>query len=138
MTKDVIVTIDGRQLGEEDGVISTTASGIYHQRGNKHFVYYDEKAEDGEGITKNTIKITPNQIEIIKKGINSSHMIFHVKETTDTCYQTPYGSLLLTIQTLELQVEDSLDEIRVKLQYTLSAKDAHLSDNSIMIRVCSK
>ena len=138
MTREVTVTIDGLQQGDEESTVSVKATGIYHNRNGKHYIHYEESIEGGEGITKNTIKIASNQIDIIKKGVNTSNMVFALEESTQTRYETPYGSLLLYIKTTRIQVEENSDEILIRLHYTLSANDGHLSDNQVLIRVCSK
>jgi uncharacterized beta-barrel protein YwiB (DUF1934 family) len=138
MTKEVLVTIEGLQLKDEESKISSTASGIYHFRNGKHYIQYDEITMDEESITQNVIKITPDQLEIIRKGTNTSHMIFNLTQSTESFYQTPYGNLLLQIQTSELIMEEKAEEIRVKLQYTLSVNEEQLSVNHIRIKVISK
>lgn len=138
MTKEVTVIIDGLQRGGEEDTITSTVSGNYHYHNGKHFVRYEERAEGEEGITKNTIKITPDKIDIVKTGFNTSQMVFDLNEPTTGCYQTTYGSLFLEIHTTKLQIEEALNEIRVRLEYTLSTNDSHLSDNLISIKIISK
>jgi uncharacterized beta-barrel protein YwiB (DUF1934 family) len=65
-------------------------------------------------------------------------MIFNLTQSTESFYQTPYGNLLLQIQTSELIMEEKAEEIRVKLQYTLSVNEEQLSVNHIRIKVISK
>jgi len=138
MTKGVTVIIDGLQHGVEAEAITFTAPGVYHHHNGKHYILYDEITEGEKGITKNTIKIASNKIDMIKIGVHTTQMVFDLNETTDVCYQTPYGNLLLRIHTTGIQVVENLDEIQVKLEYTLSTEDNHLSDNLISILICSK
>jgi uncharacterized beta-barrel protein YwiB (DUF1934 family) len=135
MTKEITVIIEGLQLGEEAEAIKTTASGVYQYRNGKHFIHYDEKIENGKEITKNTIKISQSQIDIMKRGSSNSHMVFNLGEPTRSVYETPYGSLVFIIHTTIINVEEYPNEIRVKLQYTLSSENSHLSDNHITIKI---
>ena len=138
MTKEVTVIIDGLQFGAEDEAVSMIAPGVYHHSHGKHYIQYEENAESGEGSTQSTIKITPKRIEIVKKGVITSHMIFAVGKPSQTLYQTPYGDLFLEIQTNELVVEATTEEILASFHYTLSANGDYLSDNRIVIRVGAK
>ncbi|MDF2538106.1 MAG: hypothetical protein K0S76_1127 [Herbinix sp.] len=138
MKREVTVTIDGLQADDEGEAVSITVPGIYHFRDNKHYIHYEENAVHGEETTKNLIKITEDRVELTKTGRNSTQMLFHRKEATETVYHTPYGTLLLEIRTSELTITKMQDEIRVKLLYTLWADGSRLSDNQVSIRICSR
>jgi uncharacterized beta-barrel protein YwiB (DUF1934 family) len=137
MTKEVTITIDGIPTEDEEGAVSITAPGVYHYRNGKHFIHYEDKGENGEEAVKNTIKIASDKIEITKKGVNTTQMLFETEGITENCYHTPYGSLLLQIKTTKMQVEEGPDDLRIKLQYTLSSEGRHISDHSITIKVSS-
>jgi uncharacterized beta-barrel protein YwiB (DUF1934 family) len=137
MTKEVSVIIEGLQLGSEDEPVITAASGIYHFHNDRHYIQYDEKSEDGEGITKNTIKIALAKIELSKKGANSTQMIFDLKEETLAIYHTLFGSMSFDVKTTEITLSEAPDKIQVKLSYTLSANGEYLSNNQIKILVTS-
>lgn len=137
MTKEVSVIIEGLQLGSEEEPVITVASGIYHFHNDRHYIQYDEKSEDGEGITKNTIKIALTKIELSKKGANSTQMIFDLEEETLAVYHTPFGSMSFDVKTTEITLSEAPDKIQVKLLYSLSANAAHLSSNQIKILITS-
>ena len=138
MTKEVTVLIDGLQLDAEAESVITITPGIYHHSHGKHFIQYEENAESGEGSTQSILKIAPNRVEIVKKGITMSHMIFEGNMPSQTPYETPYGSLFLEILTTGLSVVETSEEILVSLQYTLSANGDFLSDNRIIIKISSR
>lgn len=138
MTKEVLVTIVGEQLNSEEQPIHVTTPGVYHFRSGKHYIQYEEQSEDGGIVLKNTIKIVDNSLNLIKKGTEETQMNFNLSQTTDTIYHTPYGGLHLQVHTTELSVEELVDEIKVNLLYQLSSNDSILSDNHLMIRICSR
>lgn len=138
MTKEVFVIIDGKQLNiEEEQPVTVSVPGIYHNRNGKHYIQYEEVPEGEDHTYKNTIKISDNRVDLIKKGFQETQMNFDRKDVTDTIYQTPYGGLHLQIHTTELVVEESEKEIKVLLLYQLYSNGGHLSDNKITIRICS-
>ncbi len=134
MTKEVMVTIDGLQPGDDESLVSVTVPGIWHYRDGIHYIRYEEEAED-VGIIKNLLKLTPQKIEIKKAGIQSARMVFDTAEPTQACYHTPYGDLLLQIKTTGLVFAESPEEILATLYYTLSSDESHISDNQTTIRV---
>lgn len=138
MTKDVVVTIEGIQLGEGNDRIATKAAGMYQFRNEKHYIRYEEMVEGVEGAIKNIIKITPDQVSITKKGAANTTMTFQLGEVTSTSYHTPYGTLILQIETTQMQVEEDTDQIFINLAYRISADESILSENKTRIVIESK
>lgn len=136
MTKEVQITIRGIQDQEE--AIHLSAPGIYHQTRGRHYIQYKEKLSEDQGVTKNTIKITPTQIELIKKGTELSRMVFDLKESTQTIYNTPYGGFAMKIHTSSILLNESADQINVALEYTLSTEKEHISKNKLSLIITSK
>ena len=74
MTKDVLITISGVQmLDDDDEDVEMVTRGDYYQKNGKHYIMYDEQMEGFEGTVKNIIKVSPDSVDIIKKGITSAH-----------------------------------------------------------------
>jgi uncharacterized beta-barrel protein YwiB (DUF1934 family) len=137
MTKEVFITIEGRLLEEEEPVI-LRVPGTYHFTKGSHYIQYEEKLPESDAITKNIIKITPSQVTLSRKGKQLSRMIFDRKETTQAVYQTAYGSLLFELKTQSILLNEGKDNLELKMEYSLSVNDAHLSDNRITVNVTSK
>ncbi|MDF2540901.1 MAG: hypothetical protein K0S47_619 [Herbinix sp.] len=135
MTKEVLVTIEGIQLGTDDDAVKNVSEGTYHYRNGKHYIHFDEVAADGGAITKNTIKISSNQIDITKKGSYNTQMTFCINEDSATDYRTPFGNLFLGIHTTMLQVEVKVEEIKIRIHYSLEINDAYVSDNKIRVLI---
>ena len=139
MTKEVLISISGLQfdLNSEEPV-EVISVGEYYERNGKHYIIYDELQMDEPGsqkITKNRIKISENQVDIMKKGISNVHMIFELNKKNITYYNTPYGDLLIGLYTTGLKQIKNEDEIVVGLEYALDINSSHVSDCSIMIRI---
>jgi uncharacterized beta-barrel protein YwiB (DUF1934 family) len=138
MTKEVFVTIEGLQLGSEEESVTTSTCGTYYLREDKHYIQYEETLSEGDGITRNTIKIAPRRIDLTKKGANCSQMIFDLNETTEAVYQTPYGNLILEIKTTKIVFYEAPEKLQVELEYSLSTNGSHLSDNRIIIIITTQ
>ena len=58
-------------------------------------------------------------VEIIKRGVNNVHMDFRPGKKHLASYQTPYGPLLLGMQTHAVQIDEREDRLDVRLEYDL-------------------
>lgn len=139
MTKDVLVTISGLQFAAEDNdSLELITSGTYYKKNGKHYILYDEVMEGFDGVTKNTIKVADNFMDITKKGVANVHMMFEKNKKNVTYYYTPFGSLLIGIDAKKVEVEESENEINVKVDYKLEMNYEHLADCNITMNIKSK
>lgn len=139
MTKDVLVTISGLQFMEEDSdSVELITSGSYYKRNGKHYVLYDEVQEGFEGVTKNTVKIAQDMMDITKKGVTNVHMMFEKNKKNLSYYYTPFGSLLVGIDAKKVDVTESEDNIDIKVKYNLEMNYEHLAECEISMNIRSK
>ena len=134
MTKDVLVSISGKHIdimedptagyetGDDSIEVVTPAS--YYCKNGKHYIIYDEILEGKAGTIRNKIRITGNEtVEIMKSGAASSHMIFQKNQKNQTYYQTPYGQMLIGVNTKNMEVDVAEDRINVSLMEVDVAED---------------
>ena len=138
MNKEVIISISGLQLdaGTEEPIELMT-TGDYYLKNGKHYVIYDELTDDSQ-VVKNRLKISPKVVEVTKKGASSSHMVFERGKENLTYYDTPFGSLLLGINTSKIDLEEKEDSMALHIDYGLSINSDHVSDCSIDVSIASK
>ena len=136
MTKDVLITISGIQMmDEEDSDVEMIVRGDYYQKNGKHYILYDEVMEGFEGKVKNVIKISPVGMDIIKKGI--ANMQFEKNKKNLSCYTTPLGDMVVGIQANKIKIKEQPDSLKVDIDYSLDINYEHLSDCSIRLDVQS-
>ena len=152
MTKDVLVSISGHHIdimAEPEDQVKALESGqdaievvtpaSYYCRGGKHYILYDEVMEGMPGTIKNTIKITgTDSVEIVKSGLSSSHMIFEKNRKNLTYYRTPYGQMLVGVNTRNMEVSVEDDRINVQVDYELDVNHEPLADCKIRLDIVSK
>ena len=142
MTKEVFIRILGVQtpVGEvEDGdnePIEVVHTGTYYYKNGKHYVFYEEAVEGIKGTTKAQIRWqTDGVLEVIKKGIANSHMIFE-KNQRHTCdYQTPFGNLDLGILTKRMSCKESDDMLEIAAEYNMDVNWDPVAECMIRINV---
>lgn len=144
VTRDVILSIAGLHLealeGETDqSPIEVITPASYFYRNGKHYILYEEVVEGSAEITKNKIKITGDYLlEIKKSGVVNAHMVFERDKKNLTCYETPYGQLVLGVDTTFLQVIETEDNIDIKVKYRLDVNHEPLADCLIRMNIKSK
>lgn len=140
MTKDVLISISGVQLAEElDGEpVEVITSGEYYLKNGKHYLLYEEVVEGAKSPGKNMIKIGEDCMELTKKGVTSTHMIFQKNRKNVTYYHTPYGSLQIGIDTSRIDTKETDGELHVEVDYSLEVNCEHTADCHIFLKVNEK
>ncbi|MGN0161190.1 MAG: DUF1934 domain-containing protein [Lachnospiraceae bacterium] len=136
MTKDVLVTVCGKQLvdGQSED-IEVINVGTYHEKNGKKYIRYEEHMEDGSGVITNMIKISEDSVEMTKKGAVGAQMLFREKERINSCYDTPFGMLMMVVYTkkIECNVQENLVELTVA--YDIEINGELMSDSNVYIKV---
>lgn len=140
MTKQVLLTISGLQMmdGETNEPVEIVTAGDYYFRNGKHYVLYDEVIEGTSGHIQNTVKIGPESLEVMKKGLSNVHMVFEKNKKNLACYDTPLGSMMVGIQTGHVEVQETEDNIDIQVKYALDINDEFLADCHIRMNIKSK
>ena len=142
MTKDILISIKGLQFESgSDEAVEMIAPGEYFFRNGKHYVLYEEIAESPDGdndISKNTVKISKDQVEIMKKGGSNVHMVFQENQKNLTYYTTPFGQLMISIFTNHINIKEKDEVIEITLRYDLEINQTFVSDCEINMFIIAK
>ncbi len=139
MTRDVLISISGAQFSEFDSDdVKMITTGDYYMKNGKHYILYDEIVEDSGEIIKNTIKIRPDGMDVIKKGSTTTHMVFEKNKKNLSCYMTPFGEMIVGIATSDIQIQEEEHHLRVNVEYSLDINYEHISDCNITLSVRAK
>lgn len=142
MDKNVLISIAGLQYEtDQEEALEIISPGEYYLKNGNHYVFYEELTENsdsGGGISKNRLKISPGYIELVKKGYNSTTMVFEQGKTTMSYYQTPFGNLLIGIHTTNIMIEEQEAGILASIEYSLDINYNHVSDCTIIIKIAEK
>lgn len=140
MTKEVLLSIRGLQFeGANDANdLETITAAEYYKKNDSHYVIYEEATEGFQDTTKNIIKWNGETLELTKRGLVNVHMIFEEKKKNMTDYRTPFGSILIGIDTKQIQVAESEEQISVDVDYVLGVNYEYLADCKISMHVRAK
>ena len=65
-------------------------------------------------------------------------MTFELNKKNETRYATPLGDLVVEISTNRIRIEEKEDSLKVFVEYSLGINYQHVSDNSIVMDICSR
>ena len=140
MTKDVMISVSGIQFGPDvDGEkIEVITKGNYYKKKNKHYLLYDEFTEGIEGVTKNTVKFDENAFQLTKSGVTNVNMLFEENKRNITNYITPFGSITIGIDAHNIEVTETEEQIRIRIDYALDVNYEHLANCEIHMDILAK
>lgn len=140
MNREVLVSIQGLQFstGEEADRIETINSGQYYKKGDRHYILFDEVTEGCEKPTRNLIKFGEGLCSVNKQGVINVNMLFEEKKRNLTNYATPFGSVMIGIDTRSVKLAEKENRIDVSINYALEANYEHLADCKLKIAVCNR
>lgn len=140
MTKDVLLAIKGLQFdaASDETNIQTITAAEYYLRNNSHYIIYDEATEGTEENTKNIIKLKGNSVELTKKGLVNVHMLFEENCKNLTNYSTPFGSILIGIDTKRVTLLEEEKQIRCNVDYALEINYEFLADCKISLEISER
>ncbi len=135
---DVKIKIRGDQGVNDDSVEVVSMGQMYEKDGFVCLTYEEVVDEEETGVVqvvKNMIRISEEQVEVIKKGPAQSHMVFVPDQTTFTYYSTPLGELEVSIFTDEIERITSDNGFSLNMQYQLEMNQTFISNSSVNIAV---
>ena len=147
MTKDILVRVRGVQtIGEEEDTVEMITPGTYYVKNGKQYLIYDESLDETgtpasdvyKRQTHNTVKVMENRIEVMKRGLVESHMIFEPGRRTTANYRTPMGLFLMGITTSLLEVEEDEESILLRIKYSMEMNGEYAFDCNTEILASSR
>lgn len=107
----------------------------YYQRGDSHYLLYEEQPEGFDEVFQTRIKRKGSVLEITRKGKTSTNMVFEAGRSVCIDYATPFGSLPLELVTRELLIEDCREKLwkDLKVSYTLNYQGEPMGEYELSI-----
>lgn len=142
MTKEILVAITGLQFdNSSDGEteeIKTIHAGEYYKKGDTHYVMFEEQEENTKEVTSNLLKVKEGFVSLTKKGLVNVVMQFEKGKKSMTSYQTPYGNIMMAMDTHMVEAKQEEDHLKVQIRYALEVNYEYLTDCTINIDIYSK
>lgn len=139
MTKDVMVSISGLQIegGEGGETVEVISNGEYYYRDGAHFVIYNEISEENsqECDTRCVLKMTPSQIDLMKKGTITTRMCFEKGKTHMGQYSTQFGEIRIGTTTNSIKLQENDNSLLAELVYSLDVNSEFVSECHLTVKV---
>lgn len=136
MPRDVLVSVKGTQfMGEESDTIEIITPGTWYEKSGKQYLIYEETFGETGEVTRNTVKIAPDRIEVTKRGLIESQMIFECGKKHVAHYVTPVGLIMLGITTSALELEQDEHGLYIAIRYSLEMNGEYVSGCSLELAV---
>ena len=141
MNREVELVLSGLHDAEgasDKDAVETAQTAQYFKRNDSHYLLYEEDLEGFDGTCKSRIKFRDNLLELTRQGAVEMHMIFDKNKRHVVPYNTPYGQLLLGIETRRVQVEEQEDRICVTVEYILDQEGEPFSESCLKLYIREK
>lgn len=137
MTKEVWIKIKGVQQYSEGEKLETVTEvpAEYYLRNGIHYVMYEEREEGFTKSSKCMLKIREQSVELTKKGLIQSYMVFEEGKLHMTEYRTPFGMVVLGVNTKHICMWEEEGSLTLQIAYALEAEGAPMAECDIHITV---
>lgn len=134
MGKEVWVSVCGRQSAGGEKTKTRTA-GEHYRRGNSRFFLYEERLEGETQPVKNVLRLSGDEISLTRRGSVQVQMVFAERRKHTASYRTPYGTILLGIDTRRIAVTETDGAMQICIDYALEMNGEFVSDCEIVIKI---
>lgn len=135
MNKEVMISVKGIHFDASSGDdnIEVFLPGQYYKRGDSHYLVYEEILDSSKSTCKNMIKFNKKSMTLSKKGAINTSMIFDLDKKNLTNYATPYGSIMIGLDTHSIKLTETDTDINLKINYSLDVNYEFLTNCNISI-----
>lgn len=138
MEKDVIISIKGTQIGEDqqpDVIELVTEGRLEHSDIQGYTLSYQETELTGLEGTLTTFQVEGDRITLMRVGGVSSQMVFEKGRRHLSMYDTPYGSMVVGVNTRTMKADLSERGGRIEIDYALEIDHAVAGINTFLIDI---
>lgn len=138
MEKPVIISIKSVQNmdGQEDTIELVTQGVLRQEREGADFaLVYPESELTGLEGTLTTFQIGPDRITLLREGTINSEMIFEEGQKHFSLYETPFGGLMLGVNTHRAKAHMGQGGGSLSIRYALEADSQLIGENAFEIQV---
>lgn len=138
MEKTVIISIQGKQAdpeGAEEGIELVTSGSLCGDETQGYRLTYQESELTGLEGTTTTFCIEPDQITMLRAGNLNSEMVFQEGQKHLSLYETPFGELMVGVNTQKAWANIGASGGSIELRYIVEIDDAIVGTNTFHIQV---
>ena len=137
MIKDVWISISNRQSDspdQEETMVFDTAGSYYFDDGIGVVSYQESELTGLEG-TRTSVMVMPNQVVVDRDGMLTGRMVFREGAKDSFPYNTPYGQMMLGIDTRRIRHNFDENGGDVEIDYITDLAHTFVTRNKFRISV---
>lgn len=115
--------------------IELITEGEYYKEGTDYFAVYNETEISGMEGTLTTLKIDQDSLTIIRKGTTNSNLVFKRHLNHISLYNTPYGTLEVTVKPSRVNIDVDDNGGKVELKYKMEAVGLDVVENELELNI---
>ena len=138
MDKSVIISIRGTQTLDDNPpeTVELITEGRLIDCGEEGYTLtYQESELTGLEGTLTTFRIAPDRITLLREGTINSEMIFEEGQKHFSLYETPFGGLMLGVNTHRAKARIGEGGGSLSIRYALEADSQLIGENAFEIQV---
>jgi uncharacterized beta-barrel protein YwiB (DUF1934 family) len=130
--KPVRVTIDSKQQGDH---VHLVLDGMLAFKGETLYIRYFEPEEQGMGRTSTTVKVSFDELRVIRRGEVEAEQVFRMNETMPGAYRI--GAMRIPMATKLLRLTNRLKQGlgEISWQYELHLEEQKIDAVEVRIRI---
>lgn len=137
MCDNVIISIKSHQIYDErePDCIELVSAGTFEQTAEGYTITYQESELTGLEGTTTELRVSEGQVTLLRQGEVNSVMVFQEGRQHVSVYETPAGTLAISINTRRLRSELDAQGGDIEIQYTIDVDHAVTGLNLFHIHV---
>lgn len=137
MCDNVIISIKSHQIYDErePDCIELVSAGTFEQTEEGYTITYQESELTGLEGTTTVLQVSEGQVTLLRQGEVNSVMVFEEGRQHVSVYETPMGTLAISINTRRLRSELDAQGGDIEIQYTIDVDHAATGLNLFHIHV---
>lgn len=137
MRENVVISIISYQMydEQESDRIELMSAGTLEQTEEGYILSYEESELTGLEGTTTVLRVEPGQVTLLRQGEVNSVMVFEEGRQHVSVYDTPEGSLTVSIHTRRLRSDLGPEGGDIEIQYSIDIDQAMSGMNQFRIHV---
>lgn len=136
MKKEVLIQIKGLVQEQDGDSIELVTAGTLYQKNQQYYLVYKESELMGMQECSTTIKVGEDKVVLLRYGKeHHSQMTFEKNAKHINGYDTPYGSLLIGVRTINLEKNINLQGGNIEIEYELEVNHMVMDHHHLSITV---
>ncbi len=136
METNALITLTGhQQIDDERDKFELTTLGKFVKKEDKYYISYEGSELTGYEGSTTTLKIKDGCVSMIRFGNAATQMVFEKEKKYEGFYQTPYGSLSVSVITNSIHLALSEDGGEIDLDYSVELNHNQPVHNGLHLKI---